>query len=70
MNKNRYNYMKIKTNKNKLNIITKKTRIRVNGSSYVTSIPNFIKELYDINSDNYIIWEYDPNSNELSIKLQ
>ena len=62
--------MKLKTNKNGgLNPLTKKTKIRKNGSNYIISIPNFITELYDIGSDNYLIWNYNPNSNELTLEL-
>lgn len=62
--------MKIKTNKKELKPIIKSTKIRRNGSNLITSIPNFIEELYGINSENCIIWEYDPNNNELSIELR
>ena len=62
--------MKIKTNKNELKVISKKTKIRKIGSNYTTSIPVLISELFDLNSENYILWNYDPNSNELRIELQ
>ena len=62
--------MKIKTNKNELKVISKKTKIRKIGSNYTTSIPVLISELFDLNSENYILWNYDPNSNELTIELQ
>lgn len=62
--------MKLKTNKSKLNAITKKTKIRKIGSNYTTSIPVLIAELYNINSENQLIWHYDPNSNELTLELR
>lgn len=63
--------MKLKTNKkDKLNIIKKTTKVRKSGSNYIISIPAIFTELYNINSDNTVIWEYNPNTNELTIELR
>lgn len=63
--------MKIKTNKkNNLNIIKKTTKVRKAGSNYIISIPAIFTELYNINSNNKVIWKYNPNTNELTIELK